>query len=96
MRIVFKRIVLSLLGGTLFQLSVYFLFTILGLQGLSVVFLWAAVLFIGDQYPQPWGPYLIKSVLVIAINNLVYSTLIYFLLWNRTADKEEPAEVVDF
>jgi hypothetical protein len=96
MRRLVQRIALSIVGGTLFQLLVLFLCTLFGVSGLSLIFVWAAVLFVGDQYPQPWGPYLAKWVLVIAIDNLLYSTFIYFLLWNPAKDRAQTNRAVDF
>jgi len=85
---VLKRILLSVVGGTLLQVLIYALFAIFGVPGLSVIFLWAWILFVGDQSPQSWSRYITEWVIVIAVDNLLYSTLIYFLLWNRAVTKE--------
>jgi hypothetical protein len=80
---VLKRILHSIIGGTLFQVLIYLLFAVFGVPGLSVIFLWAWILFVGDQSPQGWARYLTEWVVVIAVNNLLYSPLIFFMLWSR-------------
>lgn len=85
---VLKRILLSIAGGTLLQVLIYALFAAFGAPGLSAIFLWAWILFLGDQSPQSWSRYFTEWVIVIAVDNLLYSTLIYFLLWNRDVKKE--------
>jgi hypothetical protein len=88
MLVVLKRILRAIVGGTLFQVLIYLLFAIFGVPGLSVIFLWAWILFLGDQSPQSWARYLTEWVIVIAVDNLLYAPLIYFLLWSRELKRE--------
>jgi hypothetical protein len=88
MRAVLRRILLSLIGGTVFQLIIYFLFLTIGVPGLAIIFLWGWILFVGEQPPIPWRREIIEWIIVLMIDNLLYATLIYFLLWNREANKE--------
>jgi hypothetical protein len=93
MATVLKRILLSIIGGTLFQLLIYSLFYVCGAAGLSIIFLWAALLFESEPIPQTWARYLVECIIIIGLNNLIYATLIYFLLWNRAVEKE-PREII--
>ncbi len=88
MAIILKRILISIIGGTLFQLLVYSIFAIIGLAGLSIIFLWAAILFVGDEPHQTWARFIYIRTIVIALDNVVYSTLIYCLLWHRSVTRE--------
>jgi hypothetical protein len=90
MRTVTKRILLSIAGGTLFQLGIYLLFAIFNAAGLSVIFLFPGWLFgfAGIDSPQGWKNYIASWMVMVAVNNLLYSTLIYFVLWNRALTKE--------
>lgn len=88
MSVVLRRILLSVIGGTLFQLAVLFLFAVFGVIGLSMIFLWAWLIFaIGDEPPQPWTVEILRLLFVIAIDNLIYAPLIYCILWNRDLNK---------
>ena len=88
MLIVLKRILLAIIGGTLFQVLIYALFSLFGIAGLSIVFLWSWLLFGGDEPHQTWARYVTEWVIVIAVNNLIYSSLIYCVLWNRHVTKD--------
>jgi hypothetical protein len=80
---VLKRILHSVIIGTLFQMGVYLLFAFFGLPGLSVIFLWGWILFLGVQSPHTQAQHLAEWVAVIAVDNLLYAPLVFFLLWNR-------------
>ena len=88
MRAVVIRIFLALLGGTVFQLLVCFFFLAIGVPNVAIIFLWGWILFVGEQSPIPWSREIIEWAIVLMIDNLLYSTLIYFLLWNRAVNKE--------
>ena len=89
MSVVTRRILLSVIGGTLFQLGILLLFAIFGALGLAIIFLWGWFIFaIGDEPPQPWTVQIFRLLIVMAIDNLIYAPLLYCILWNRDLKKE--------
>jgi len=89
MLVVLRRILLSIIGGTLFQLAIFFCFSIFGFAGLSIIFLWGWLIYaIHDEPPQPWSIEVVRLLVVVAIDNLIYSPLLYCILWNRDLNKE--------
>jgi hypothetical protein len=90
MGIILKRILLSIAGGSFLQLLVYSLFAVFGAGWLAVIFLFPGWVFgfAGRDESQSWFSYIVSWTVMIAVNDLLYSTLIYFLLWNRALTKE--------
>jgi hypothetical protein len=44
--------------------------------------------FAGRWSDQSWRGFIVGSIVMLSINNLFYSSLIYFLLWHRAVQKE--------
>jgi uncharacterized membrane protein len=89
-RVILKRLLLSIAGGSLFQVLACLLAMILQSPALALVFLlpgWALG-FAGRDSDHSWSGEIIGWIVMLGVNNLFYSSAIYFLLWRREVQKE--------
>jgi hypothetical protein len=85
-----KRLLLSVAAGTAFQCLVLLLSYILESPMLALIFLlpgWALA-FAGRDSDNSWTLLIVGSLVMLTVNNLIYSPAIYFLLWYREMRKE--------
>ena len=85
-----KRLLLSLTGGVAFQGLILIIGWILDAPVLVLIFLlpgWAAG-FAGRDSDQSWSGLIFGWLVMLSINNLFYSAVIYFLLWRREVQKD--------
>jgi hypothetical protein len=90
MRVILKRIVLSIAGGMLFQVAILLLGMILQSPAPVLIFLlpgWVLG-FAGRDSDRSWSGAIIGWIVMVGVNNLFYSPAIYFLLWRRKVLKE--------
>lgn len=89
MRSAKKRLLLSIAGGVVFQCLIYLLAAILNSQLLLIFILpgWAFG-FGGRWSDNTWTGLIVGLIVTLTINNLIYSTLIYFLLWHREVQED--------
>jgi hypothetical protein len=90
MRAILKRILLSIAGGTLFQVIILMLAMILQSPGPVLIFLFPgwALGFAGRDSDHSWSGAIIGWIVMLGVNNLFYSPATYFLLWRRRVLKE--------
>ena len=90
MRAILKRIVLSIAGGTLFQVVILLLAMILQAPSLVLIFLFPGWVpgFAGRDSDHSWSGAIIGWIVMIGVNNLFYAPAVYFLLWRRKVLKE--------
>src|SRR6267142_130321 len=87
---ILKRILLSIAGGTLFQVIILMLAMILQSPGPVLIFLFPgwALGFAGRDSDHSWSGAIIGWIVMLGVNNLFYSPATYFLLWRRRVLKE--------
>ena len=90
MRVILKRIVLSIAGGILFQVVILLLAMILQSPSLVLIFLFPGWVpgFAGRDSDRSWSGAIIGWIVMVGVNNLFYSPAVYFLLWRRKMLKE--------
>jgi hypothetical protein len=91
MRSIKRRLILSIAGGAVFQCLIFLLIAILDSELLLILILpcWAfAFAFAGRDSDNTWIGFIVGWIVMLAINNLFYSTLIYFLLWHREVQED--------
>ena len=90
MRAILRRWLLSVAGGSLFQVLVFLIALILQSSGLLLVFLLPGWVFglAGRESDHSWSGAIIGWVVMLGANNLFYSSAIYFLLWRREVQRE--------
>jgi hypothetical protein len=89
MRVILKRLLLSIAGGAVFQVLIYLLAVALHLPALALVLLpgWALG-FAGRDSDHSSSGNIIGWIVMLGVNNLFYSSAIYFFLWRREVQKE--------
>ena len=90
MRVIIKRLLLSFTGGVAFQGLIILLGGILNTPMLVLIFLlpgWALG-FAGRDSDQSLSGLVLGWIVMLSVNNLFYSAVIYFLLWRREVQKE--------
>ena len=90
MRVILKNLLLSIAGGGLFQVIVYLVAVILQSPALALILLFPgwALGFAGRDSDHSWSGEIVGWIVMLGVNNLFYSSAIYFLLWRREVQKE--------
>ncbi len=89
-RSVLKRLLWSIAAGTAFQCLIFLLAAILASPMLALIFLlpgWALA-FAGRDSDNSWTLLIVGPLVMLMVNNLIYSPAIYFLLRYRERRKE--------
>jgi membrane protein DedA with SNARE-associated domain len=92
-----KRLLLSIAAGTAFQGAIFLLANALKSPALAIIFLlpgWVPG-FAGRDSDHTWSGLIVGWLVMVAVNNLIYATLVYFLLWNRDMRREIRATNAD-
>ena len=91
MRVTMKRLLLSIVAGTLVQFGIYLLAVIVNFPPLAGLLLLPGWIlgFAGKDSDHTWTSNIISWLIMLAVNNLFYGPAIYFLLWRREVQKEK-------